>query len=103
MFGRIGSGIDAAEVRVALLVDLGDPDPSARQQSGDPAAPGAPHRVDQDAQVGRPQGVEVDRAPDEPLVALERVEPLDQAGRLRVGERAARDRRRPRCARGAPR
>ena len=34
------------------------------------------------------QRVEVDRPPDEPLVALERVEPLDQPGRLGVGERA---------------
>ena len=33
------------------------------------------------------QRVEIDRPPDEPLVALERVEPLDQPGRLGIGER----------------
>ena len=39
----------------------------------------------------RLERVEVDRPADEPLVALERVEALDQAGRLGVGERPALD------------
>ena len=84
-------GVDPAEVRVALLVDLGDPDPPAGQQPRQPAAAGAPHRIDQDADVGRPERVEVDRPPDEPLVALVGIEALDQAGRLGVGERPAGD------------
>ena len=79
--------VDAAEERVALLVDLVDAEPPAGQQPRQPAAPGAPHRVDQDRRVGRLERVEVDGPPDEPLVALERVEPLDEPGRLRVGER----------------
>ena len=47
-------GVDPAEVRVALLVDLVDPDPAAGQQARQPAAAGAPHRVDQDGHVGAP-------------------------------------------------
>ena len=52
MFGRIGSGLTPPKIRVALLVDLVDPDPPAGQQPRQPAAPGAPHRVDQDRHVG---------------------------------------------------
>ncbi len=85
-------GVDAAEIRVALLVDLGDPDAAAGQQAGQPATAGAPHRVDQDVDVGRLEGIEVDRAPDEPLVAFVRIEPFDEAGRLGVGERPPLDR-----------
>ena len=46
--------VDAAEVRVALLVDLGHPDPAAGQQARQPARPGAPHRLDEDVGVGAP-------------------------------------------------
>ena len=84
--------VDAAEIRVALLVDLGDPDPAAGQEARQPAAPGAPHRIDQDAEVGGSERVEIDRRPDEPLVALVGIEPLDQPRRLGVGERAPGDR-----------
>ena len=83
-------GVDAAEVRVALLVDLGDPDPAAGEQAGDPAGAGALHRLDEDASVGRLERIEVERPPQEALVALERVEPLDQPGGLGLGEGAAR-------------
>ena len=83
--------VDAAEVRVSLLVDLVDPDAAAGQQARDPATPRAPHRVDEDRGVGRLERVEVDGRPDEPLVAVVRVEPLDEAGRLGVGERPAVD------------
>ena len=86
-------GVDAAEVRVALLVDLGDADLPAGEQPRDPARAGAPHRLDEDVDVGRLQRVEVERPPDERLVAVVRVEPLDETGRLGVGERPALDRR----------
>ena len=86
-------GVDPAEVRIALGVDLVDPDLAAGQQARQPVGPGAVHRVDQDAHVGGLEGVDVDRPPDVLLVALVRVVPVDQAGRLGVGERAARDRR----------
>ena len=83
--------VDAAEVRVALLVDLVDPDPSAGQQARDPAAARAPHRVDEDRQVGRPERVEVDGRAHEPFVARIRIEALDEPGRLGIGERPALD------------
>ena len=83
--------VDAAEVRVALLVDLVDPDPTAGEQAADPAGAGAPHRVDEHVEVRRLERIEVDRAPDELLVALERIEPLDEPGRLGVGQRPALD------------
>src|SRR4029079_304879 len=41
-------GVDAAEERVALLVDLGDPDLAAGQQPRDPARAGAVHRLHED-------------------------------------------------------
>ena len=79
-------GVDPAEIGVPLLVDLVDPDAPSAQQAGDPAAPGAPHRVHEDRQVRRPQGVEIERPPHEPLVSLERIEPLDEPGGLGVVE-----------------
>ena len=87
MFGRMRFGVDPAEVGVAFLVDLVDSDPAAGEQARQPAAAGPPHRVDQDRHVGPLQRVEVDRPADEPLVTLERVVALDQAGGLGVGER----------------
>ena len=80
-------GVHAAEVRVALLVDLGNADPAAGQQPRDPAGAGAPERVHQHRHVGRAQRIEVQGAPHEPLVAVVRVEALDQPGRLGIRER----------------
>ena len=51
----------------------------------------------------RLERVEVERPADEPLVAVERVEPLDQPGRLGVGERPPVDGRSRRWRRAAPR
>ena len=81
-----GLGVDAAEERVALLVDLRDPDPAASEQPGEPAGAGAVHRLDEDRQVGRLEGVEVDRPAQEALIAGIRIEALDEAGRLRLRE-----------------
>ena len=83
--------VDAAEVRVALLVDLVDADPAAREQAADPAGAGAPHRVDEHVEVRRLERIEVDRPADELLVAVERIEPLDEPGRLGVRQRPALD------------
>ena len=63
--------------------------PSSRGIHPDPSPV---QRVDEHGDIGGPQGVEVDRPPDEPFVSLERVEPLDQACRLGVVERASVDR-----------
>ena len=70
-------------------VDLVDADPAAGQQAGEPAGSGAPHRVDQHVEVRRLDSIEVDGPPHELLVAVERIEPLDEPGRLTVGQRTA--------------
>ena len=92
--GPDGLGVDAAEVRVALLVDLRHPDAAARQQAADPARPGAPHGVHQHVVVGRLEGVEIDGPAQVLLVARVGVVALDEPGRLGVGERPGLDRRR---------
>ena len=92
MFGRMGSGLTPAEVRVALLVQLRDPDPAARRAAADPARADPEQRLDEHRDVGGLEGVEVERPADEPLVAVVRVEPLDEPGRLRIGERPPVDR-----------
>ena len=84
-------GVHPAEERVALLVDLVDPDAAAAEQPGEPARAGAPHRLDEDVDVRRLERVEVDRSADVPLVALVRVVALDEARRLGVGEGPALD------------
>ena len=87
-----GLRVDATEEGVPLAVDLRHPDPATGEQSRDPASAGAPHRLHEHVEVGRLELVEVQRPPHEALVALEGVEPIDEAGGLRVGERAPRDR-----------
>ena len=90
--GPDGLRIEAAEPRVALAVDLVDDDAAAPQEAPDPARPRAEERVDEDAHGLGTQPVEVERAPHVGLVARERVEALDAAGRLGVVERPARRR-----------
>ena len=92
MFGRIGSGLTPPKYGLRswwISVTRIRPPPSSR---GEPARAGAVHRLDEDVDVGRLQRVEVDRPADVPLVALERVEALDEAGRLGIGKRPALDR-----------
>ncbi len=92
MFGRIGSGLTPPKYGLrSWWISVTRIRPPARRRR-EPARAGAPHRLDEDVDVGRLEGVEVDRPPDEPLVALVRVVALDEAGRLGVGERPALDR-----------
>ena len=91
-FGPDRLRVHAPEVRVALLVYLVDGDAPAGEQPAQPAGAGAPERIDEDADVGGPEGLEIHRPFDEPLVAIERVEPFDETGRFGVGQRAAVDR-----------
>ncbi len=81
-----GLGIDAAEPGVALAVQLVDDDPATGQQAADPAGARAVQRVDQHAHVGSLEGLEVERATHEGLVADVRVEALDIARRLGLVE-----------------
>ena len=62
MFGRIGSGLTPPKYGLRSWWISVDPDPPAGQQPRDPAGPGAPHRVDEDVDVGRLERVEVDGA-----------------------------------------
>src|SRR3989304_2478946 len=61
--------VDAAEIRVALAVDLRDADSPAGQQACHPAGARPVHGVHEDVDVRRAQGVEVDGAAHEALVA----------------------------------
>ena len=71
-FGRIGSGLTPPNHGLRSAWISHDVDPSAGEQPADPAGPGAPQRVDEDPRVGGPERVEVERPPDEPLVARDR-------------------------------
>ncbi len=86
-------GIDAAEIWIPLLMDLRHADPAAGKESRDPAGSGAVHRVDEDRDVAVLERIEIDRSAQVGLVARERVEPVDEPGRLAVGERPSLDRR----------
>jgi len=57
--GGIGSGFNAAEVRVPLGVDLADTDPATGKEPRDPARPGAIERIDQRAEVGGGQPIQI--------------------------------------------
>jgi hypothetical protein len=86
MFGRIGSGLTPPKNGLrSLWISVTRIRPPASRRGIQPAP--APYsgstRIETSARLQR---VEVDRPPDEPLVALERVEALDEPGRLGVGE-----------------
>ena len=83
-------GVDAAEVRVALVVDLRDADPAAGEQPRDPARARAVQRLDEHGDVRRPERVEVQRRP-------RRTPGSPRTGRT---TRRARPPRRPRAAGG---
>ena len=93
--GPDGLRVDAPEPGVALGVDLGHPDPAARQQPADPAGATAPQRVHEDRHVGRLEALEVEAPADVVHVARVRVEALHQARRLRIRD-GPRRRRPPR-------
>ena len=82
-----GLRVDAAEARVALGWISVHLDLAAGQQARNPARTGAPHRLDENVHVGGPQPVEVDGPRRVDLIRVERVEALDHAGRLGLGER----------------
>ena len=91
MWGRMGSGLTPPNHGLRswwISVTRMRPPASSR---GDPAGAGAVHRLDEDRQVGRLEGVEVERAPQEALVARIGIEALDQAGRLGLREGPPRD------------
>ena len=91
MCGRIGSGLIPPKnglrswwISVTRIL----PPRSSRGIQPAPAPYIGSTRI---AQVGRLEGIELDRPADVALVALERVEALDEPGRLGVGERPALD------------
>ena len=93
MFGRIGSGLTPPKYGLrSWWISVTRIRPPASSREIQPAP--APYiGSTSTGHVGGPEGVEVDRPADEPLVALVRVVPLDQPGRLGVRERPALDRR----------
>ena len=86
-----GLRVDAAEIRVPLLVDLRYPDLSASEQARKPSGTRSPHGLHQDVHVRGANGVQVDRPSQEPLVARVRIVALDHARLLGVRERAPLD------------
>src|SRR5664280_1056265 len=84
-------GIDAAEVRVALGMQLGDADPTTGEQTRHPRRSGAEERIHKQIHVRGAEAVQIDVAADERAVGVERVVTFDQAGRLGIGERPALD------------
>src|SRR2546428_12537463 len=72
-----GLRVDAAEIRVPLLVDLRYTDLSASEQARQPSGTRSPHGLHQDVHVRGANGVQVDRPSQEPLVARVRIAALD--------------------------
>ena len=91
MFGRIGSGLRPPKYGLRSWWISRTWMRPPLQQPADPAGPGAVQRIDEDRHVGRPERIEIDRPPHELLVAVVRVEALDEPGTLRVGEGPAVD------------
>ncbi|MEJ7695961.1 MAG: hypothetical protein WKF78_04870 [Candidatus Limnocylindrales bacterium] len=68
-----------------------DPDPASGQQPRQPAGTRSVERIDEDIQVRGSERVEIDRPPDEPFVALVRVEPIHLPRCFGLGQRPALD------------